>query len=300
VTAKSYFGHVLGEGDLHEVGSIVKNGLEYEGVLTLVVLVLIAVALVVAARRERRVPPLVVLGALAVGLNVAITVLNSGDWMEHRRLLVPVLPLLVLLAPWSARVLAAALGGGARRVAALAAPPLACVLVVLAAGFDPASTPRDPHLTEIGRALAGERARVLTNVAGVMPWYAGSDTYVWDILGLTDEHNSRHGEVFSPRYGRTDPEYDFSRPFDVFVSNAPLDPALMVLEWRDEPARFRDYSAFVPSAWTNREIYVFARRDTPVEAALAEACGCEPAPISARLREQLLARAERAGAIPLE
>jgi hypothetical protein len=244
------------------------------------------------------VPAIALLAALAVAIDVLITVVNSGDWMEHRRLLVPVLPLLAALAPWSGRVVAAALSGGARRVAALAAPPLACVLLVLGAGIDPSSTPRDPDLTAIGRAIgaSGEQPSVLTNVAGVIPWYAGSDTYVWDILGLTDEHNSRHGQVYSPRYGRTDPAYDFSRPFDVFVSNAPLDPALMVTEWRRTPERFREYSIFATAPWTRRQIWVVVRRGTAVKRSLESACGCKATAITPRLRTLLVARARRAGA----
>jgi hypothetical protein len=297
VSAKGYFSHVLADGDLHAAGSVIKNGLEYEGVLVLAALVLIAIAVVLVARRERRLPALVTVGGVAVALNTAVTVLNSGDWMPSRRLLVPALPLLVLLAAWAADALADRLSP--RLALGAPAAVLACVLVVLGAGFDPKEGPKDQPLFEIGRALGATRppARVLTNVAGVIPYYAGPDAYVWDMLGLTDEHNARHGQVYSPRYGRTDPAYDFSRDFDVFVTNAPRDPALMVRAWTRTPEKFGRFVVFAPSRWAAQSnVYVFARRDSAAEDALAAACGCKGRALTPRVRSLLVARAKAAGA----
>ncbi|MEA2440796.1 MAG: arabinofuranosyltransferase [Thermoleophilaceae bacterium] len=301
VTAKAYFSHALGQGELGTAGRAVKNGLAYEGVLVLGLLAVVALALALALRARRRLPPLVSLGALVVAVNVTVTVLNSGDWMPHRRLLAPALPLLVLLAAWSGGVLVTRFApsriGAAKWVAVGA-----CALAVVAAGIDPNPVSRDRGFVAVGKVLGDTAApaRVLTNVAGVIPYYAGPQTYVWDILGLTDEHNAREGKVFSPRYGRTDPAYDFSRPFDVFVSNAPLDPALMVGEWRRTPGRFRDYVLLGPSPWTAQQLYVFARRGTEVASELIAACGCKPSDLTPRVRSQLVARARAAGALPLE
>lgn len=103
VTAKGYFGHVLSQGSPRPVAHVIKVGLMYEGVVLLLALAVVALAIAVAWRRRQRIPPLAVLGALAVALNVTVTVLNSGDWMVNRRLLVPALPLVALLLPWALR-----------------------------------------------------------------------------------------------------------------------------------------------------------------------------------------------------
>jgi hypothetical protein len=111
---------------------------------------------------------------------------------------------------------------------------------------------------------------------------------VWDLLGLTDAHNAKHGNVFAATYGRTDPAYDYSRPFDVFVSNALRDVTLMTRQWSNDPVQFDRYVLLAPSVWAARGLYVVARRDSAIERRLAAICQCHGSALTPSLRTRLM------------
>ena len=107
VLAKGYTNHLAAHA-LHDPNARValrdalRSGVDYAGPLVFVALAVIVTAIVVRRRRDTRLPALPVLGAVAIAVALATTLWSSGDWMPFRRLLVPVLPLLVLLTAWAA------------------------------------------------------------------------------------------------------------------------------------------------------------------------------------------------------
>jgi arabinofuranosyltransferase len=294
MTAKGYVADLVSRGQIGDAIDALKEGLRYEGTLMLVSLGILVVGLGLLLWRRVRVPPLVSLATLIVVLDVTVTSVNSGDWMPARRLLVPVLPLLLLILAWTLTTLVGSLKLPGRRGLSLAAGLGASVLVILAARVAFIEQPADAtiagsEMKAIGGVIAQARPapRVITNVAGAVPYYAGSDVYFWDILGLTDRHNARYGKVFAPRYGRTDPRYDYSRDFDLFVSNSSADRAQLVDQWSRTPGRFDEY-VWLRKRWTDPGLALVARRGTDVESRLRRFCGCREEPLSGSVRRAFL------------
>jgi hypothetical protein len=96
---------------------------------------------------------------------------------------------------------------------------------------------------------------------------------------LTDQHNS-HGTVFYPSFGRTDPAYNFSRDFDVLITNNPADRRLLVAQWGSDRARYGRYELLTTPRWNPLQLVVIARRGARAVPALARACRCEPRPLT--------------------
>ena len=310
VLAKGYTTHLLGEAVRHPArlnlvwDDSVRWGVSYTGALAFVALALVVVAIVVRARRGRQVASVPLLGAVAIALGIATALWNGGDWMPYRRLLVPVLPLMVLLGAWAAQAIASSLSRGVGRSLTAWLPAVAatggCAVAVLAGGL--AAGPMAPRsearqLEGLGGLLrASPRPlRLLTNLAGVLPYYAGSRTYVWDMLGLTDIHNAKHGQIFSPQFGRTDPSYDFSRPFDLFVSNSSWDIALLADRL---PAGARPPLLFSTPRWDRIPLYVVAAAGGELPGQLERLCACQPMVLDAAARQALLARLRARHAFP--
>jgi hypothetical protein len=219
-------------------------------------------------------------------------------------LLVPVLPLLALLTAWAAGGLVSAalrrmrVAGAWQPAAAGAAGVAALVAAVAAVGISSGANAPEyeaQQLRSLGGLLAASPrpARLLTNLDGILPYYAGARTYVWDMLGLTDLHNAEHGQIFSPRFGRTDPGYDFSRPFDLFVSNSSWDFAL--LNATLPPGRWLLYSS---SAWRAVPLYVVGRAGGALPARVQRLCGCAPVALTPARRRALLAGLRNQGLVP--
>jgi hypothetical protein len=185
--------------------------------LTNPLLVVVSVLGIILAPRA----PWAWLGFLT-GIGAALLVLlQGGDWMPHFRLLTMYTPLLMF--PAAAGL--GALGAGLQRMRAVLRPVAGLALAV-AAGlglfvgasqvhFSPGMQwelyqPAKPYEV-IARAL---RAGLLQEdvVAGEGIGLLGfelPDTYIHDILGLTDEHLAHHG-THRDIYGRTDYVYTAS------------------------------------------------------------------------------------------
>jgi hypothetical protein len=231
--------------------------------------------------------------------NLTVSVWAGGDWMSHRRHTVPALPLLALVAAWTA----AANGAGWRarpRTGALMAGLAACVLTVTALGIEPGrlrDEPRGPepdYLDRIGRVTATiPGTRLLTNVAGVLPYRAGNHTYTWDLLGLTDEHNARKGDVFVVPYGRTDYDYSFGRDWDLLVTNS-VEDARALFDRLDDGRDLGPMRYLESSAWIDERLSVVVRPRHPIALALAGECRCPAVELTpaarARIRDRLGAR----------
>lgn len=307
VMAKSYTSHLLGEGPAHlsAVWQALGWGIDYVGPLAFVLLGLLAAGIVIQTRSERRPPALPILGAVAICLGIVTALWSTGDWMPYRRLLVAVLPLMIPLGAWAGAVLARALAawppirGATASLTGLAAIGAGAVAVLSAGVTSGPVAPRYEarQLEGLGRLVARtpRPVRLLTNLAGVLPYHAGSRTYTWDMLGLTDIHNARHGQIFSPQFGRTDPAYDFSRPFDLFVSNSSWDFALMAQELPDGPGRWLLFSS---PGWRSIPLYVVARAGGSLSPRLERFCRCAPIVLDAAARTRLLAELARRNAFP--
>ena len=312
VLAKGYTTHLAGAaigsgGGLGNLWQALGWGVDYIGPPALVVLGLVAVALGTQRHHDRRLAPVPALGAVAIGLCIATALWSTGDWMPYRRLLVPVLSLMILLGAWGLTVIVRLAAGRLAPRASFSGPVRlaaagGAVLGLVAGGL--ASGPVAPNyearqLQGIGHLVAGlpRPARLLTNLAGVLPYYAGSRTYVWDMLGLTDIHNAEHGNIWSPQFGRTDPRYDFTRPFDLFVSNSSWDFALLnqTLSKGSGP-----WLLFDPPGWQRIPLYVVARSGGVLPDRLSRFCACRPIRLAARERRRLLASLLATGAVPLE
>jgi arabinofuranosyltransferase len=304
VLAKGYVSHLAQTGQFGAVWDELGYGASYAGTAVFVTLGLVVVALVVTRWSSGRVSALPVLGTIAIVIGLAATLWNTGDWMPYRRLLVPILPILVLLGSWAGAALFARVPSprGARLSAQLAAAG-GCVLAVLSGGVwaaRVASAYEARQLEGIGNVLADSphRARLLTSLAGILPYHAGARTYVWDMLGLTDIHNAQHGQIFSPQFGRTDPVYDFGRPFDLFVSNSSWDFALWLTHadlGHDGP---QQYVLLTKPRWAAIPLYVVARGAAPVLPAVVSFCDCNPLSLTAATRQSLLAGLRSKNAFP--
>jgi hypothetical protein len=292
VSAKGYTNHTL--GSLFDAGSpgfgpvvsALKEGIRYEMfVLPIAVVPCLMLGLNTVRRRTQRVFPLLL--ATPIAVNVVVTVWASGDWMDYHRLIVPVWPLWLLLLAWS---LPLAIPASVRPRLA----NLVVVSIILCSGVYAVEEPLNPlsfstasAFQEQGRSLfkrqVGSRLHhfggpvtVVTNVAGKMPYYAGPRTYARDLLGLTDAHNAKHGDVWTPTYGRTDYEYSFGRPFDLLVTNSYTDLDYLLTHWDDYPAGRSQYRLYQSEEWTANCFFVVAKVDHAVAPLIQSLCNCQP------------------------
>ena len=310
VQAKGYTNHLAGEALVHpeRLGHLWQTlgwGFDYVGAPAMALLGLAVVALAVQRRADQHFAAVPTLATVVSLLSITIAIWGTGDWMPYRRLLVPALPLMVLLGAWAFRaIIDAGRAHWAANRGHTWAVRLAAIggigLGLLCAGLVPGPVAPEyeaRQLSQIGRILANlpHPARVLTNLAGVLPYYAGTRTYVWDILGLTDSHNAAHGYIYSPQFGRTDPRYDFTRRFDLFVSNSSWDFALLN---QMLPAKGHRWLLFSPASWKGIPLYVVARQDGALRARLEQLCGCRPVPLDGPQRARQLAVLAARGALP--
>jgi hypothetical protein len=135
----------------------------------------------------------------------------------------------------------------------------------------------------------GAPVTVVTNVAGKLPYYAGSGTYARDLLGLTDEHNAKHGDVWSPTYGRTDYAYSFGRPFDLLVTNNYADLESLLTYWDSHADAGHQYALYAGDEWTANCFFVVAKPREPLGARLQELCACQPRPLDGQFLERVRA-----------
>ncbi|NJP04949.1 MAG: hypothetical protein HC837_04640 [Chloroflexaceae bacterium] len=146
--------------------------------------------------------PIVVLLASSIGLVSFYIVGVGGDWMPEARFLVPVFPLMPILAVWA---LAGLMQHSARWLPLTAGVGIVLVLLLLPRLPETTSHTTSPIWTqnyavrrqrEVGRWMREHTppdALMATAVAGAIPYYADRPTL--DILGLTDEHIAHLPEI---------------------------------------------------------------------------------------------------------
>jgi hypothetical protein len=296
VSAKSHTSHLLSAalaGDSSAYRSLLhatKIGFGYERFAAVLAALPVAMLLVDVVRGRRQ-SLLVWLLMTCVAVNAVVAVWGEGDWMPYHRFTVMVWPILLLLIAWAAS-----------RLLELVAPTVtgrslsvAVSMAVLGAGLYsleywprvntltfPPPPPREGRSVfkkEVGVLLRSLEppAALLTNVAGKLPYFAGPDTYVWDIFGLTDVHNATAGSRWirwEPQFGRTDFDYSFSRPFDVLVTNNSWDVHELVAYWSQHDVDPRAYSLYANPDWLRYHFYVVAKRSHRAAARLEALCRC--------------------------
>ncbi len=282
-----------------------KQGVGYQRHV-LIGLIAPVVVLVMAGARRLRGLATAWMALSLVGVNALLIVLAAGDWMPYQRLGIAVWPFVLLLAGWTC----VQIGEWG------ALPPrgvhVVAMLVVLVLGlfrFEmPSSRPRLDNILapqeqggsllyrQIGQVLATSDPAVtlVTNLAGKLPYYAGSRTRVIDLMGLTDLWNARHGDRWSLWFGRTDYAVTFRRPFDLFVTSSPLDLIELAQASAAGATRAPTLLFFPSHEWMAMSFYVAADARHPIVDGMARRCSCSPETLT-----EARARALVSGAHPL-
>jgi len=297
VSAKGYTGHALLSFDLSALRHAANLGLTYQAEAVALALLPLA-ALAIRSSRPDRETMVAWIIATPIVINLIVTALAAGDWMQYHRLNLPVLPLIVLLIASELMRLAgpaSLVDKGPRFAGWLHFPLITVILVVVTLGLFqrsilvPSVSNMVRYQDQAGFNIHARQAgllfrdvepapAVLSDTIGELAYYGGPAVYVWDIYGLTDEHNSKHGNRWTPQVGRSDDAYNSSRPFDVLVTN---DPATMlrVLEyWQAHPDvdGASRYAVYDSSQWLRDSFFVVALQDHPVAAELQRLCDCRP------------------------
>jgi len=215
------------------------RGLTYASTLTPA---LVVVAILVWLGRERGTASTAAsVVALAAG-QLAIIIVGGGDWMWFGRLLVPVLPLVVVLAIWAAS------NTGPSRVLAWLMPIALFPWLIPPGAWTAILTaqPMHPHTWQEGEmtlaeARAGDWIRehahsddlVAVNHAGALPWAAPDQRFL-DMTGLLDRH------IAASAVGGMHAKYDVDH---VLAQK----PEWVVLHTRTAPAA--DGALIAPDYW---------------------------------------------------
>lgn len=277
------------------------RGLDYQRFICLIAAIPVTV-LLVAGRRPGSSAALVSLCLAPVPVNVLLIVLASGDWMPLHRLSLAVWPLLVLLLAWSLHLLLTPVERAWRAQGVIAAALLCAGLFMYQRlEYRPAMTNvtspeeigRSPLKRQVGEALAriDPPARVITSLAGKMPYYAGVRTHVVDLLGLTDRHNAKQGDWWFPAVGRSDFTTTYARPFDLLVTNSSGDLIQLVSYWEAHPGAEGSFGLLTSLAWVRTNFYVVVDRRHPIAAELERMCGCTAEPLTRQLALRLMGNA---------
>lgn len=216
--------------------------------------------------------------------------------MPYHRLIVPVWPLIVLFVAWGVACILSSLMSTEAANGSLAKAVLIGALAVMSlysmekrqVDLQPLSLltgvpeqGRSLFKKQVGLALRrlGQPAVVVTNVAGKMPYFAGPRTYVLDLLGLTNRHNSTFGSTWSPTYGRIDYPYSFGRRFDALVTNNIWDLRALAAFWESQGNDGREYAVYLQPQWIENSFLVIARKSHPLAAELERLCECQATPL---------------------
>jgi hypothetical protein len=214
-------------------GFAVPRGLAYVGahVRSHPVLWGLALSGIWVSRRAPQTLPLVVM----VGLYMAYVVVVGGDFKPTGRFIIPVLPMLAVLAQGAAAGLAERGRGGLGALVVLAA----VLLFLSKERLDIATVhAQERHANLVARKLVGDwlathtppQAVIAIHSAGVIPFYAGRTTI--DMWGLTDRTIART-EMAGMGAGmagheKTNPAYVFSRSPDLYL---PEDKVFTLRAW---------------------------------------------------------------------
>lgn len=286
VISKGYATHMLREAlagggwpAFKRFAWVLRKGVRYE---TPLLLMGAWIPLALLALRGRRAAPAALCAGAFVALGVALGIWSGGDWMPHDRFLVMVLPMALMGLAWAVDALGRRGPVGAEARALPRHPLAGAALATLALSVwawlffrplflhPPDAVERAPEFqAQVGRLLRAVPPPVTlaTNTAGEIAYYAGPQVYVRDLLGLTDLHNALHGTVWYVRFGRADYDYTFSKPLDVFQTNAWVDMEELVRWCESRPEARERFRFMVTDDWLRASFLVAA--DTTSAAARA-------------------------------
>ncbi len=233
--------------------------------------------------------------AAALIVHVGIGVWSGGDWMPFRRFPIMALPLALVLGATGVGSIARAIGNRSSGKVAIAGAVSILMAIWVGSFLEPSAfwqrrveTPRSRFYREFGETLRGvDRGTMLvTNVAGMLPFYAGSRVYVRDLDGLVDRHNALHGDQWSPGYGRTDYAYSYGSPFDVLVVNSTRDAVALARFCGAKPARCERLRWFSSDAWAPEYLFVVADVDHQAADILTQRFHARARPIDDSVMDQ--------------
>ncbi|MBI4707200.1 MAG: hypothetical protein HY761_04680 [Candidatus Omnitrophica bacterium] len=298
VMAKGYASYSLKKiinGDLQAVKGliwIISEGIKYEAPLLYTG---VLIPFILLFRNRDKNDFLLWLIASGIAVNAFVLLLGGGDFFRFHRQLIPVLPLMLILVGWGIDSFIYRVRDKEVKVKALVYTATVLILV-LSTGFflKPVEIlkkrgvkPLSFHTRQIGTFLNELHvpAVLLTDVAGMLPYYAGPSVYVRDLFGLTDIHNAKYGEDFcAPSEGgvcgRTDYKYSFSAPFDVFVFNACNINEKFISFCKENPAICNKYQFFMREEWHRAGIFIVADKNHPVTKALVTKYNAKPLPVN--------------------
>jgi hypothetical protein len=227
--------------------------------------------------------------AFLITTNVFVSIWAGGDFFPFKRHIIFVLPLLAIFVGWSIDLLICRYWKDSMQKRVMASFALV-VMAFLWIGFfleptefvnkkvlKPHLKSQFSYLQKFGILLRDMPVptTLLTDRAGVLPYYAGIHVYVRDLFGLMDIHNAKYGDVFCTPgeggvCGRTDYNYSFSTPFDVFIYNAININKRFVVFCKDNPSICQKYRFFKNEEWMRNRIYIIADINHPVSKALED------------------------------
>jgi hypothetical protein len=249
--------------------------------------------------------------ASCIAVNAFVSIWAGGDFMPFYRHLISVLPILIIFVGWSIDLLLDKYWGESKhKKIALATVLILMIFLWVSFFLKPAEftkkyvknakssfnseTPYFSYhflnLKELGILLRdiSVPTTLLTDMAGIIPYYAGIHVYVRDLYGLMDIHNAKYGDIFcTPSEGgicgRTDYNYSFSAPFDIFIYNAININKRFVSFCKENLSICQKYRFFKKEEWYLSRLYIIANINHPVSTILEKKFGTIPIPIDENL-----------------
>ncbi len=241
--------------------------------------------------------------AMSIVVNAFVSIWAGGDIWPYKRLMIPVLPIIIIFTGWAWDLLIYRYKN-VLKYKRLILPVVMVFVVLLWVVFflKPLDITKKidqneinekgeilsyVYLKELGTLLHNMpvQTTLLTDWGGIMPYYAGIKVYVRDFYGLMDIHNANYGTAFCTPMeggvcGRTDYNYSFTAPFDVFIYSAKTITKRFVSFCKEHPSVCREYKFLKNEEWNSMYLYVIANIKHPVSKMLVDNYGAIPIPIN--------------------
>lgn len=274
---------------------VLMSGLKYEAFFIFLGLWIPFFMLVL---RKKHNDSLLWLIAGSIGVNIFVSVWAGGDYFPYERHFIPVLPIVIVLAAWALDIFFCRLwkASSVKKIMVVSLSILFVVSfsvffikpVVFAMRYN--ENGRSLYLRQIGTLLYNVKAptTMLSQMIGKISYYSESKVYVRDILGLTDIHNAKYGDEWGFNWGmggcgRTDFDYSFKTPFDIFFYNSKNMHKKFISFCEEKPTFCTNYRFFKTNEWIRTETYVIADIQHPVANALEDQFGAVPLEIDENL-----------------
>lgn len=277
---------------------VILSGMRYEAFLLFTG---VWVPFIILFKRRSKNDILLWLIGFSIVVNIFVSIWAGGDYFPYKRQFIPVLPILIIFVAWAFDHLFRAVGRGFSYKKVFLS---IFTLVVIASWLYIFILPpkaeknylgggvRAELLEEIGSMLRNTHVSttLLTNMAGKMPYFAGPGVYVRDILGLTDIHNAKYGDSWSFNFdgngscGRTDFDYSFNSPFDIFFYNSTNMHNRFISFCQGNTSICENYRFLISDKWPDSYFYIIVNINHPFAEVLIERFDVVSVPISEDLR----------------